>query len=50
MTEDAIEVMHEYCGGIARTINNVCTGCLLHSFAQRKTLIDDRMVKIVFGE
>jgi general secretion pathway protein A len=46
-TEDAIEVIHEYCGGIARKINNVCTACLLDAFAQRKTLIDDRMVKIV---
>ena len=30
-TEDAVEVIHEYCGGIAR----------------RKTLVDDRMVRVV---
>jgi len=46
-TEDAIEVIHEYCGGIARKVNNVCVACLLDAFAQRKTLIDDRMVKVV---
>ena len=46
-TEDAYEVVHEYCGGIARKVNNVCTACLLDAFAQRKNLIDDRMVKVV---
>jgi len=45
--EDAIEVIHEHCGGIARKVNNVCVACLLDAFAQRKTLIDDRMVKVV---
>jgi len=46
-TEDAIEVIHEYCSGIARKVNNVCVACLLDAFAGRKTLIDDRMVKVV---
>ena len=46
-TEDAIEVIHEFCGGIARKVNNVCTACLLDAYAARKTLIDDRMVKVV---
>jgi general secretion pathway protein A len=46
-TEDAVEVIHEYAGGMARKVNNVCVACLLDAFAQRKTLIDDRMVKIV---
>lgn len=46
-TEDAVEVIHEYCGGIARKINNVCTACLLDAFARRKTLVDDRMVRVV---
>ena len=46
-TEDAMEVIHEFCGGIARKVNNVCTACLLDAYAQRKNLIDDRMVKVV---
>lgn len=46
-TEDAIEVIHEYCSGIARKVNNVCVACLLDAFVGRKTLIDDRMVKVV---
>lgn len=46
-TEDAVEVIHEYAGGMARKVNNVCVACLLDAFAGRKTLIDDRMVKVV---
>ena len=46
-TEDALEAIHEFCGGIARKVNNVCSACLLDAFAQRKNLIDDRMVKVV---
>lgn len=46
-TEDAVEVIHEYCGGIARKINNVCTACLLDAFARRKSLVDDHMVRVV---
>jgi type II secretory pathway predicted ATPase ExeA len=46
-TEDAVETIHEFTGGIARKINNICTACLLDAYAQRKTLIDDRMVKVV---
>jgi len=46
-TEDAIEVIHEYCCGIARKVNNVCVACLLDAFAERKNLIDDRMVRVV---
>lgn len=46
-TEDALTVIHDFSGGIARKVNNVCTSCLLDAFAQRKNLIDDRMVKVV---
>ena len=46
-TEDAVYVIHEFSGGIARKVNNVCTACLLDAYAQRKNLIDDRMVKVV---
>ena len=46
-TTDAVEIIHEFCGGIARKVNNVCTACLLDAYAVRKTLIDDHMVKVV---
>lgn len=46
-TDDAVEIIHEFAGGIARKINNICIACLLDAYAQRKNLIDDRMVKIV---
>lgn len=46
-TEDAMETIHEFTGGIARKVNNVCTACLLDAYGQRKNLIDDRMVKVV---
>ncbi|MFA7014004.1 MAG: AAA family ATPase [Desulfobacterales bacterium] len=46
-TENAVEVIHEYSGGIARKINNVCTACLLDAFARRKSLVDDHMVRVV---
>lgn len=46
-TEDAVELIHEYSGGVARKVNNVCTACLLNAFAQRKQLVDDRMVRTI---
>jgi type II secretory pathway predicted ATPase ExeA len=47
-TEEAVHRIHEYSGGIARKVNNVCTACLLDAFAQRKVLIDDYIVKVVW--
>lgn len=46
-TDDAMHLIHEYSGGIARKINNLSTSCLLHAFAKSKSLIDDHMVRIV---
>ncbi|MCL4513996.1 MAG: AAA family ATPase [Firmicutes bacterium] len=46
-TDDAIEVIHDFTGGIARKVNKVCTACLLDACTQRKILIDDRMVRVV---
>lgn len=47
-TEDAIRLIHECSGGIARKVNNLCAACLLDAFAQRKLLVDDQMVKVVW--
>ena len=46
-TDDALYLIHEYSGGIARKINNLCTSCLLHAFAKSKSLVDNRMVRVV---
>lgn len=46
-TDDAIHLIHEYSGGIARKINNLSTSSLMHAFAKAKSLIDDHMVRIV---
>jgi hypothetical protein len=46
-TDDALDVIYEYSGGIARKINNVCLACLLSASASQKRLIDDHMVRIV---
>lgn len=46
-SDAAIEIIHEYTGGIARKINNVCTTCLMYAASQKKRIIDDHMVKVV---
>jgi general secretion pathway protein A len=46
-TDGALHIIHEYSGGIARKINNLCTSCLLHAFAKSKSLVDDHMVRVV---
>jgi type II secretory pathway predicted ATPase ExeA len=47
-TEEAVRLIHECSAGIARKVNNLCSACLLDAFAQRKLLVDDHMVKIVW--
>ncbi|WP_075859805.1 ExeA family protein [Carboxydothermus pertinax] len=46
-TDDALDMVYEYAGGIARKINNLCIACLMAAAAEQKRLIDDRMVKVV---
>ena len=46
-TDDALHLIHEYSGGVARKVNNLCTSCLLHAFSRSKSLVDDRMVRVV---
>ncbi len=43
-SDAAIDVIHEYTGGIARKINNVCTSGLLYAMSQKKRVIDDHMI------
>lgn len=46
-TDDAIDIIQEYTGGIARKINNVCTASLMYAMSQKKRVIDDHTVQHV---
>jgi type II secretory pathway predicted ATPase ExeA len=46
-TDAAIEAIHEYTGGIARKINNVCIAGLLYAMSQKKRVVDDHMIRHV---
>ncbi|MEL7564962.1 MAG: AAA family ATPase [Dehalobacterium sp.] len=46
-SDAAIDIIHEYTGGIARKINNVCIAGLLYAMSQKKRLIDDHMISHV---
>lgn len=46
-TDDALDIIYEYTGGIARKVNNVCLSCLMASAIQQKRLIDDHLVRAV---
>ena len=46
-TEAAIDEIFKFSGGIARLINKACTESLMYGAQNRKTILDDRMVKIV---
>ncbi len=48
-TDDALEVIFEFSGGIARKVNNICLACLLDASIRQKRLIDDHMVKVVIA-
>jgi type II secretory pathway predicted ATPase ExeA len=46
-SDAAIDTIHEYTGGTARKINNVCTAGLLYAMSQKKRVIDDHMISHV---
>jgi len=46
-TEAAIDEVFKFSGGIPRLINKACTESLVYGAQNRKTLLDDRMVKMV---
>lgn len=46
-TDMAIDVIHEFTQGIPRKINNLCCASLLSGFGERKSLIDDYLVRQV---
>lgn len=46
-TDGAVEETYRFSGGSARMLNKVCTHSLLYGAQNKKTLIDDHMVKFV---
>jgi type II secretory pathway predicted ATPase ExeA len=46
-TEAAIDEVFKFSGGIPRQINKACTESLIYGAQNRKSILDDRMVKIV---
>ena len=46
-TESAIDEIFKFSGGIPRLINKACTETLMYGAQNRKTILDDRMVKLV---
>ncbi len=46
-TEAAIDEVFKFSGGIPRLINKACSETLLYGAQNRKTILDDRMVKLV---
>lgn len=46
-TEAAIDEVFKFSSGIPRQINKACTESLVYGAQNRKTIIDDRMVKLV---
>jgi type II secretory pathway predicted ATPase ExeA len=46
-TEAAIDEVFRFSGGIPRLINKVCAESLIYGAQNRKTILDDRMVKTV---
>jgi type II secretory pathway predicted ATPase ExeA len=46
-TEAAVDEVFRFSGGIPRLINKACTETLIYGAQNRKSILDDRMVKIV---
>jgi type II secretory pathway predicted ATPase ExeA len=46
-TQEAVGLIHEYCGGIPRKVNKVSTACLMAASGRNQKLIDDHLVRVV---
>ena len=49
-TEAAVDEIFKFSGGIPRLINKACTESLMYGALNRKTILDDRMVKMVVDQ
>ena len=46
-TEAAVDEIYKFSSGIPRIINKTCTESLMYGAQNRKTILDDRMVKLI---
>jgi len=46
-TEAAIDDIFQFSSGISRLVNKACTASLIYGAQNRKSIIDDRMAKLV---
>ena len=46
-TDAAVDAIFKYSGGVARLINKACVSALLYGAQNRKSIVDDHMVKLV---
>ena len=46
-SEDAVKLIYDFSSGIPRLVNRACTQSLIYAYQQRRTIIDDHMVRIV---
>ena len=49
-SDAAIDDIFKFSGGIPRLINKACTSSLIYGAQNRKSIIDDRMVKLVIEQ
>jgi len=49
-TEGACDTVFRFAGGVPRLVNIICDTAMLCSFAEEKTLVDDRLVKAAADE
>ena len=50
MTPDAKALIHDYAGGVPRSINNIATACLIHAASKNITVIDEPIVNETMAE
>jgi len=50
MTSDAKALIHDYAGGVPRSINNIATACLIHAASQNITAINESIVNDTMAE
>ena len=46
-SDEAMKLIFEFSSGIPRLVNRACTQSLIYAYQQRRTIIDDHMVRIV---
>jgi general secretion pathway protein A len=50
ITPEAKSLIHDYAGGVPRSINNIATACLIHAASKNTSIIDEVMVNETMAE